>query len=58
VRVPTADETADAIAGAHQALAEIEARDVYDAQQSAEEAARTHRSADLDLTDYDAVERA
>ncbi|WP_338051416.1 MobF family relaxase [Pseudonocardia acidicola] len=56
VRVPSADETAAAIERAHRALAEIEARDAYDAQQ--EEAARYEPAAEHDLTDDDALERA
>jgi hypothetical protein len=56
VRVPSADETAAAIERAHRALAEVEAREAYDAQQ--EEAARYEPAAEHDLTDDDALERA
>jgi hypothetical protein len=42
VRVPTAGETVDALAGARRALSEINARDGLDAQEQAE-----HRAAEL-----------
>jgi hypothetical protein len=50
-----ADETAAAIAQAHRALAEIEAREAYDAQQ--EEVIRSQPATDLDLADDDVLER-
>jgi hypothetical protein len=44
VRVPTADETADALAGAHRALAEIRTREFLDAREETEHrAAQLHR---------------
>ncbi|WP_344420570.1 MobF family relaxase [Pseudonocardia ailaonensis] len=57
VRVPSADETADALTRAQRALAEIEARDFHDAQEAAEELPPPDRSAELDTTDDYALER-
>ncbi|GAA2870951.1 hypothetical protein GCM10010472_30370 [Pseudonocardia halophobica] len=60
VRVPSADETSAAIDRAHRALAEIHARDVYDAGHQAEElAAEAARSPvqEHDVVDEDAWER-
>jgi hypothetical protein len=45
VRVPTADETTDALRRAHRALAEIRARDVDDARRRAADEARTEQLA-------------
>lgn len=56
VRVPTADETADALTRAQRALAEIEARDVYDAQQEAETPPPPDRTAEFDDADDHALE--
>ncbi|MCE3552838.1 relaxase domain-containing protein [Pseudonocardia sp. RS11V-5] len=58
VRVPSADETAVAIEQAHRALAEIEARDAYDAHQQEVLRAQPVADLDLDLTNDDALERA
>jgi conjugative relaxase-like TrwC/TraI family protein len=56
VRVPTADETADSVSRAQRAITEIEARDAYDAERAAEEAAR--RPVDVDeQSDDDVLER-
>ncbi|SDH02707.1 conjugative relaxase domain-containing protein, TrwC/TraI family [Pseudonocardia oroxyli] len=57
VRVPTADETAAAVTRAQEALAEIEAREIYEAQYPAEEFPPPDRTAELDTTDDYALER-
>ncbi|GAA4535840.1 hypothetical protein [Pseudonocardia xishanensis] len=57
VRVPSADETAAAVTRAQQALAEIEAREIYDAQYPAEEFPPPDHTAELDTTDDYALER-
>ncbi|MCE0763371.1 relaxase domain-containing protein [Pseudonocardia kujensis] len=57
VRVPSADETSAAIDRAHRALAEIQAREVYDAAREAEE--QQYVQADeAELTEENAWERA
>jgi hypothetical protein len=58
IRVPGADETADAVARARQAIAEMEARDAYDAQQAELDAALAYEPAELDHADDDAMERS
>ncbi|SDH19404.1 MobF family relaxase [Pseudonocardia oroxyli] len=57
VRVPSADETSAAIDRAHRALAEIQAREVYDAAREAEEQQYV-RADEAELTEEDAWERA
>jgi conjugative relaxase-like TrwC/TraI family protein len=57
VRVPTADEIADALRRAHRALAEIRARDADDARRATEDA-RTDQLAQWHYRDRDAAERA
>ena len=56
VRVPSADETADAIRRAHRALAEIHARETADARKAAEEA-RTDQLARWHHEQHAIVER-
>ncbi|GAA1858754.1 hypothetical protein GCM10009836_43740 [Pseudonocardia ailaonensis] len=58
VRVPTADETADAVARAHQALVEMEARQVDDDYRVAHDAWMQQPADELDLSDDDALERS
>jgi len=57
VRVPSADETSAAIDRAHRALAEIQAREVYDAAREAEEQQYVPTD-EVELTEEDAWERA
>ncbi|GAY10918.1 MobF family relaxase [Pseudonocardia sp. N23] len=59
VRVPSADETAAALARAHRALAEIDARDAYDAQhEPADRAAELNAWHAEDLTTDDSRDEA